>query len=82
MPWQEIILVNSLRPSLAAVAEPTNPSSFVLAVVGIGTFLCYRLWARPGHARGRPVDLVGSPVAKPPATVIVAEDASGDRRVA
>jgi hypothetical protein len=73
MPWQEI----SLGQTLAAVTEPTNPSSLVLACVGIGTFLCYQLLASPGHQGGRPII-----IAKPRAAVIAVEISTEERRVA
>ncbi len=81
MPWHEITLVEPIWRLLGATAEPTNPSSFVLAFVGVGTFLCYQLLARPGHGSRRPVDL-GQVIAKPQAAVIAVEDATEDRRVA
>ena len=77
MPWHEIPLVESIWRQLGAVAQPTNPSSFTLAFVGVGTFLCYQILARPGHGRRRPFDL-GQPAAKPQATTAATED----RRVA
>ena len=77
MPWQEISLMESTGRLLAAVAEPTNPSSLVLACVGIGTFLCYRLLARPGHQGRRPII-----IAKPQAVVTAVEISTEERRVA
>jgi hypothetical protein len=77
MPWQEIPLVEAIGRTLAAVAEPSNPSSLVLACVGIGTFLFYRLLARPGHQGGRPII-----IAKPRAAVIAVEISTEERRVA
>ncbi len=77
MPWHEISLVESIWRLLGAVAEPTNPSSFTLAFVGVGTFLCYQILARPGHGRRWLIDL-DQPAAKPQATAATTED----RRVA
>ncbi len=77
MPWHEIPLVESIWRQMEVVAQPTNPSSFTLAFVGVGTFLCYQILARPGHGRRGPVDL-GQPAAKPQATTAATED----RRVA
>jgi hypothetical protein len=77
MPWQEISLVEAIGRTLAAVTEPTNPSSLVLACVGMGTFLCYRLLARPGHQGRRPII-----IAKPQAVVIAVEVSTEERRVA
>jgi hypothetical protein len=74
MLWQEISL---LEIPLAAVTEPTNPSSLALAVVGIGTFLCYQFLARPGHEHRRPIAM-----AKPQAALSAVEVAPEERRVA
>lgn len=56
MPWHEIPLQESIWRLSEAVAEPTNPSSFILAIVGVGTYLCYQILARPGRERSRPID--------------------------
>ncbi len=91
MPWYEIprvlcqyskldmvkALMESIWRQLEAVAQPTNPSSFTLAFVGVGTFLCYQILARPGHGRRWLIDL-DQPAAKPQATAATTED----RRVA
>ena len=77
MPWHELPLVESIWRQFGAVVEPANPSSFTLAIVGVGTFLCYQILARPGHERRRPGDL-SQLAAKPQATAAATED----RRVA
>jgi len=77
MSWHELSLVESIWRLLGTVTESTNPSSFTLAFVGVGTFLCYQVLARPEHGRRRPVDLA-QPAAKPQVTTAATED----RRVA
>jgi hypothetical protein len=77
MPWQEITLLDHVARDLAAVSEPTNPSSLVLAGVGIAAYLCYQILARPGHEGRRP-----TVIAKPQAVATVVEAAPDERRVA
>ena len=77
MQWQEITLWDSVGRDLAAVSEPTNPSSLVLACVGIVVYLCYQILARPGHEGRRPTI-----VAQPQAVETAVEVAPEERRVA
>ena len=78
MLWLEVPLVESLGLLIAAAKEPTNPASITLALVGVMTFLCYQLFARPGHAQRRAEEM-GSQTGPQPAEV---EPAAEDRRVA
>ena len=79
MPWQELPIVETIWQQLETVAEPTNPSSFTLALVGVTTYLCYQILVRPGHERRRTLESV-SPIATPEVTAEAA--ATEDRRVA
>jgi len=81
MPWHDITLLESLRNLQGAVDQPTNPSSFVLAFVGVVTFLCYQHLARPGRGGRSSIDQA-RPIVKPRATSAEAEAPREDRRVA
>ena len=81
MPWYELSLAESYWQPIVAATEPTNPSSFTLAVVGVGTFLCYRILARPGHGRRRLLEMA-QPDATTQANVATTEAAAEERRVA
>ena len=81
MPWHDITLVESVWSLQAAAAKPTNPSSFVLAVVGVVTYLCYHIIARPGYERRRPLD-ASETLAKPQTAGVEAAAATEERRVA
>ena len=48
MPWHEITLLESIWRPMAAVAEPTNPSSLVLAFVGWARISATRFWCDLG----------------------------------
>jgi hypothetical protein len=64
---------------LLAEVQTTNPSSLTLALVGIVTYFCYQVFARPGQDRSK-VLRRGQSDAKPPASV--AESPTEERRVA
>lgn len=80
MPWQEMPIVETVWQQLETVAEPTNPSSFTLALVGVTTYLFYQILVRPGHERRRTLESASSN-AKPQTTTKAAA-ATEDRRVA
>ncbi len=51
---------------LLGEVQTTNPSSLALALMGIVTFLCYQILARPGHEHRKALPR-GQAFAKPKA---------------
>lgn len=77
MPWQGPAVLGAAW-QLVGEIPTTNPSSLVLSLVGIFTFLAYQILARPGHVRR--FDLPrGQVTAKPQAAEEITTE---ERRVA